>query len=242
MIRRWMSVTFMTIVPLAAVFAGGCAQLPAVTANPIEITAGEYDRVFDASIQTLRQMRFTVDRKDRRFGVVTSEPMLASSAIEPWYRDNTHSAQVAQSTLHLQRRIVRVELTPAEPVADARTEAYRMSVQVQIERRYDPPKELNTPLIGAARFRDVRQNVITQTTEAGTETSHWVNIGRDEQLEQRLIAQILTRATHGESAPQVSPETPAVEKPADAKPAQAVPAAQKPAETKPQTPPSPPNP
>lgn len=228
--------TVVTFMPLAAVLLGGCAQAPAVTANPIEITAGEYDRVFDASIQALRDMRFTVDRKDRRFGVVTSQPLIASSAIEPWHRDNTSSRQVIQSTLHLQRRIVRVELAQADPSPGARAEAYRMSVQVQIERRYDPPAELNTALIGASSFRDVRKQLVKQTTEAGVEKSRWANVGRDEQLEQRLIARILNAATR---VPDPAPAEPQPEsKIPDANPADAPPAepAKPAAESNPQTP------
>jgi hypothetical protein len=208
--RRLHWIAPLSIVALTAL-PGGCARELAQTPNPIEIAAGEYDRVFDASIQTLRDMRFTVERKDRRFGVVTTEPLPAASAIEPWHADNTTSQQVAQSTLHFQRRIVRIELAPA--AADARPDAYRMTVRVDVQRRYDAPKELNSAFIGAARFRDVRERNLAQRTETGLEESRWSPVGRDEQLEQRLIASILNLATRQPQPAEPAPATPAPNNP-----------------------------
>ncbi len=207
-----------TIVLIAAVMmlAGGCGRKVSTVENPIAITADEYDRVFEAAVDTLRDMRFIVDRKDRRFGVVTTQPLIASAVVEPWHADNTTGRQVWESTLNMQRRTVRVEIEPAvdeaaetadaaqapaeaapEPApaaAEAGAAGYRLRVLVAVDRRHLPNRPLHTaalPRVGA-EYADRRYRPLE--TEAGVEEPSWQPIGRDEHLERRLVEAILTRA------------------------------------------------
>jgi len=183
-----------------------CSQTVPQVDNPIPIAVAEYDRVFDASIQVLREKRWVVDRKDRRFGVVTTEPRTAASVFEPWYTDNTTAHQTARSTLNHEQRIVRVTIEPVEIAESASAEnepgvaayedgEYLLRVAVLRERRHLPPRPINTAAMGSVGIsyrKSSRQRALL--TETGYVESHWEPVGDDPQLAKRLLADILRRS------------------------------------------------
>src|SRR5688572_16983036 len=52
--------------------------------NPVEVDAAEYDRVFEASVDVLRDAGFRVNRRDYRFGDVVTYPDTSPTVFEPW--------------------------------------------------------------------------------------------------------------------------------------------------------------
>ncbi|MBI1372819.1 MAG: hypothetical protein GC159_08675 [Phycisphaera sp.] len=164
--------------------------------NPIAIGTNEYDQVFDATVDVLRDKRYVVDRKDRRFGVVTTEPRIAASVFEPWYDDNSTGHQVAEASLNHERRTIRVEIQPVKAADDsgAITDRYQLFVQVDMDRRHNPPQTLNSAALGRMSIQQSRRINRPLLTERGIEKVEWSPIGRDELLEQRLVEEILHRA------------------------------------------------
>ncbi len=189
-----------TVLVGSVVLIGGCGRAVVSTDNPAAVPAEDYDAVFDQSVRTLRAMRFTVDRQDRRFGVVTSRPLVASSLFEPWYADNTTGGQVTESTLNCQRRRVRITLKPAHATGEAGeaetvpSDTYLFRVEVTVERRQMPPRQLTSAAVSQLQFGRGVHNAHSALTEGGREEAYWRPIGRDAHLEQRLIAEILHRA------------------------------------------------
>lgn len=184
---------------LLVVNIAGCGGKAVRTENPAAFAAVDYDPVFDAAVAELRDLRFVVDRQDRRFGIVSTAPLIASSFVEPWHQDNTTAAQILESTLNLDRRIARVELAPArsdKPAAEATQPPtrYELSVQVSIERRVNPPRQLTTSALGVPRTTNQTALERPVVTERGRQESYWRAVGHDPHLEQRLINAILTRA------------------------------------------------
>ncbi len=180
----------------------GCASRAVSIDNPVRITAGEYNRMFEASVDVLRNELFSVERQDRRFGVITTRPLWAGSALEPWRTDNTTAYQYTDATLNYHRRTVRVNLTPrdADATLDAATPAdpaddYMLEVIVQLDRRQHPPRELNTAAVSSVAYFGRSGGTRRIGTEAGAEESFWRTVGRDEYLEQRLVNRILARAS-----------------------------------------------
>lgn len=107
----------------------GCQSRMVSANNPIAITAEEYDRIFEATVDVLRLNQFIVDRQDRRFGVITTKPRVAASLLEPWWTDNTTAYQHLDATMNYERRIVTVRLEPADPEALAAAELARVDVR-----------------------------------------------------------------------------------------------------------------
>ena len=209
----------------------GCAARTGQVANPIAITTGEYDRVFDASVETLRQMKFTVDRQDRRFGVISTRPRIASSVLEPWETDHARPGQMVQATLNHERRIVRVFIKPAGAESAGAAEndseqatataedgaadqgdamrdvaAYRLRVKVVVERRQIPQVQPSAASVTTLEFVRGRSAAHGTLTETGYRQAFWRPIGRDELMEKRLVLDILRRAT---SAPDKASNPPA---------------------------------
>ena len=187
----------MTVLP--ALCLVGCGRKVVTIDNPSPLAAVEYDRVFDSAVAELRDRHFPVARQDRRFGIITSGPLIASTVIEPWHSDNSSGRQVAESTLNLDRRLVRVTLAPAEPIdpgSDQPPSRYLLGVEVALERHLNAPHELTTSNLGAAKLskHPGRYQLRKVETERGVETGHWAPLGRDALLEQRLIDAIISRA------------------------------------------------
>ncbi|MHC4997034.1 MAG: hypothetical protein ACYTGQ_18495 [Planctomycetota bacterium] len=159
----------------------GCSRPISETANPTAIPTTDYDRVFDAAVKVLRENHFVVDRADRRFGVVTTEPRIASSVFEPWHTDN----------LNMRRRTARVRLSPRTADRDS---DYQLYVEVTCQTRHLPTRELNTAAMGNIHSRNVHNRHYPVRTEAGLDEAYWLDSGVDERLSARLVEQILDEA------------------------------------------------
>ncbi len=182
----------------AAVLLGGCAVQP--VAQPVPFQAQRYDSLYHRAVQALRDAGFEIDRQDYRFGVVTTHPLGAPTVFEPWNQTNTTLGQIAESTVNDQRRVARVYLEPAgseaadkppDVAAGAATEAedYQLRVEVLIERRSMAARRVTSSTSRARMFNNLRQ-VPTHLRDEGITRSEWIVIGRDEQLESRLLADI----------------------------------------------------
>ncbi len=203
------TVTIVCLAPLAA-----CQKQVAID-NPIPVADHEYDAVFNEAVATLRRHRFVVERQDRRFGVITTRPIVASSVLEPWRDDNTTAGQVVGNTLNQRRRSVRVLLEPTVAVAAPRPDRprYELYVEVTVEQRQHPPRMLHTARAGSLASYERDPGLRAARTEQGVQRSFWRPIGRDPYLEQRLIAEIFEQATpspsggdpHAGDPPQAGP-------------------------------------
>ena len=89
--------------------AGGCA--PPV-ARSFAFERPEYDRVFDAALESVRQAGLQPVVVDRELGVIETGPRTAGSILEPWRTDNDGIGDTMASTVNLQRRRARFEFVP----------------------------------------------------------------------------------------------------------------------------------
>lgn len=207
---------------LAGVLGVGCqATLRpyAAAPNPVAIDAREYDRVYAAAIDVLRDYGFRVDRQDHRFGVVTSHPLSSPTVGEPWYPQNTTLAQAMESTLNHVRRVVTVTLEPVSPEDEAAMaelagaldgdapetapadaappvpsdpQTYLLRVEVVTENEQVPVRRL-TMATQSDRYSNL-DSVPVEWQERGITARYWLPTGRDPHLEQRLIRAIVERS------------------------------------------------
>ena len=203
--RPLLYVSIACLLGLTLLASTGCGSSPQQAIDGQRIEASQYDRVFDASVGTLRDAGFDVDRRDHRFGRITSEPKGSPTVFEPWIGDNSTLDQTLSSTLGDLRRTVTVILEPSEgrssaaAVADGEEppaiEAYALRVEVLLERQQVPERRLSGRTRGSV-FADLDE-VPQQLQQRGVEGSYWQPIGRDPQLESRLERRILDRAAKG---------------------------------------------
>ncbi len=198
---------------LACFAVVGCTAKIKQVDNPIPVAPAEYDRLYDASIQILRDQKFLIDQQDRRFGLITTRPRIASSVLEPWERDHSQPGQLVRSTLNYQRRIVQVHIEPRsvaeiEAGADSQvtladtqpSDQYWLRVVVRMQRRQTPQRQPSSAAITRLTFTRGR-TAPRLLTETGPRQSFWRDVGRDELMEKRLVAEILRRATRTTEPP-----------------------------------------
>lgn len=166
-----------------------CAAPELTTPNPFQIDDREYARVFDASILVLRDYGFRVDRKDYRFGVITTMPLDSPTILEPWRGLNSTADQASEATLNSDRRIVRVNLEP-DPTGQP---DYLLRVEVTVERRQQPQRRLTGSTDGY-RLLGSLSRTPGEWSQRGIGSTYWTPISRDPYLEERLLAAIVRRS------------------------------------------------
>jgi len=186
------------ILLLLAVSLGsaGCSRAIVRADNPAPVPADQYRQTFEAAVQILRDLGFTIDRRDYRFGVVTTLPLASPNMFEVWNAQNTTRHQAVESTLASEQRRVNVSITaPGQADGDDQTgsdASYRLEVRVVLERKQIPTRRI----AGSAR-RNVFSNLAAPPKDLvarGVTGSYWQPVGRDPYLEARLVKQIIELA------------------------------------------------
>lgn len=133
-------------VVLAAAVAGGAAgclqYTQPVVAEPALQTPAErnFQAMWLASQEVLRKYRFTINRLDRRAGLITTEPLTGQQFFEPWRRDAVTRDALADSSLKTLQRSVVVRIQPTRPGA----EDYEPIVEVTVSKPSSPPMEIHS--------------------------------------------------------------------------------------------------
>ena len=199
--------TLLSLFVVGLLLPVGCVrQVPAVS-NPVATPGRDYDRIYRAAIEELRDRGFVVDRQDYRFGRVTAAPTRSPFVVEFWRPHHTTAEQVSSSTINHERRVIAVNLKPIDdPIYDPTLTAgedverrrpeftrYELHVEVMIERLQTPRQRLNGSTAGARIHSDL-DNVPLELRERGITSAYWQPVERDPYLERKLLDAILDRA------------------------------------------------
>lgn len=184
---------------LTSLLFAGCSRQLVQADNPTPLNADQYKTYFDTATQVLRDNGYVIDRRDYRFGQITTQPQGSPNIIEVWNPQNSTADQAVESTLASEQRIVNIAFTQqtgSDPVSktdhDTSTDSYTLEVQVILERRQVPTRRM----AGSAR-RNVFSDLAApprKLIDQGVTASYWEPVGRDHLLEARLIKQITDRA------------------------------------------------
>jgi hypothetical protein len=141
-----------------------------------------FEPLWDACEQVARRHLFTIDRLDRRSGLMTTHPLVSRQFFEIWRNDTATVADAAQSSLGTIRRTLRFEL---ERVEDG---TYIAVPKVLVERYIAPERRYTTTLQYAGAFMQppTPAPVRRPGTAEPAPTDYWYVLGRDRALEQRL--------------------------------------------------------
>lgn len=189
--RRTVCLIFLLLPCLAA----GCSRRIVTADNPATLAADRYDVYFAAAIDVLRDNGYVIDRRDRRFGTISTRPQGSPTVLEVWNGQNTTRRQTVESTLADEQRIVHVTFAGGGLDGDEQAEPsesnYAIQIQVMLERRQVPTRRMT----GSAR-RNVFSNLAAvpkDLADKGVAGNYWQPVGRDEYLEARLMKQINER-------------------------------------------------
>ncbi|RLS46411.1 MAG: hypothetical protein DWH86_02930 [Planctomycetota bacterium] len=193
---------------------GGCAAdpVPPVLAFP----RADYERVFDAVVETARVYRYRPVIADRELGIIETDARASGSLLEPWRSDNDGLQDMMAHTVNFERRRVRFEFVPESfdsptPGADARAEGAAIAGSTRAEQRFDLLSTKDTiemrvwvyvdrafrPNQQIGRWTSGETHVSTDPTmtqtledESTRIPTEWTPIGRDVPYEQRLMVSI----------------------------------------------------
>ncbi len=172
----------------------------------LTIDSALYEQAFDAAIAASRANDMPPAMRDRRAGLIDTQPTLAGSILEPWRGGNASLDQAAQNTVVFQRRRARFEFTPRSfrtpnvagepdllglsgPPLDLTTfeGPVELRVSVVVERAYSPGQRRDT----WSRRNTTRAVVTRPANNPGVPTTDfWTPVTRDTAFERRLLAQV----------------------------------------------------
>ena len=152
------------------------------------IVARDFDDLWRACADVARSRQFTIDRRDYRGGVLTTEPLVSAQFFEPWRRDALTGDDVAESSLATIRRTVRFEFTRH---TDGR---FSVIPRVTVERYSSAERRITSASLYRNAFRRTTATG-TRETDRGVQlpTRYWYNVGNDEVLEKDLAQAVRRR-------------------------------------------------
>ncbi|MGD9126371.1 MAG: hypothetical protein PVH19_03245 [Planctomycetia bacterium] len=160
--------------------------------NPVQIPAGQPEQVWEIVIDVLDDY-FEIDHEEplrqvENFileGQVETFPRVGATLLEPWRHDSANLHERIESTVQSIRRKALVRVIPNET-------GYQ--VEVAVYKQLEDVKKPERSVSGVATFRydDSLDRVVNPVVEVPIDKG-WIAIGRDMVLEQRIIAQILSR-------------------------------------------------
>ena len=140
--------------------------------STVHALSTEFRPLWNVAEDVAREHHFTIDRRDYRFGLLTTHPVISKQFFELWRKDASGAGDVFENSLGTIRRSIRFEFAEE-------TGRFQVAPKVLVERfsAIDPKYQVQD--------------------EA---TSYWYTIGRDHELEKRLAVTIQKRLAREESA------------------------------------------
>jgi hypothetical protein len=192
---------------------GGCAKAPGP--DLLRIDAAAYHEAFDAAMEASRINGLPLALRDRRRGVIETEPAFATSILEPWRDDNATMGQSLENTIGFQRRRARFEFAPAgaappttdpsaAPTADSTTDPDLLGIETRDLdlTAYDGDLELRVLVIVErahamgvrrstwSRRSSTRAIIDAPASDGDIPANFWTPVSRDEAFERRLLAAV----------------------------------------------------
>jgi hypothetical protein len=168
----------------------GCARVPEMrVANPMALTDSDPATVEQVARRILTEMRFEIIYPSAKPGLVTTGPLTGDSWFEFWRDDTVGSHEVAESSIHTVRRSVSLQVTP-------RGQGSEVLVRVKKERMSAPglaPEEVS----GSFSLYDPRASDLQRQDDLVATKYKWIDMGRDEALEQRILGRIQAVLSRG---------------------------------------------
>ena len=173
------------------------AEVSNRTPNPIFVRVSNQDAAWETIAATLNDY-FKIDTEQRvtQTGAVLTEGRLetrwqsGATVFEPWRNDSVGAFNRWQSTLQTIRRRASVRVIPA---------AGGLEIGVRVDKQLEDLNRPEQASAGAASLRSDGSLPTDRLTPVDTVlgSERWINIGRDEPLEQEMLRRFQQRLTRG---------------------------------------------
>jgi hypothetical protein len=177
----------------AVCFFTGCASQPVAQTDNPAVIACDPNQLWSLSQVELKNRGFSLDRVDRRSGLLETFPLTSAQWFEFWRDDVVGSEARAESSLQTIRRTVTLRML------STRNNECHLLCAVTVERLSSPP----TIVAGRMRARDLFGRSISgmpalnpDEPEKNTKVQ-WVFLGDDPDLESDILHKIAARVRKG---------------------------------------------
>jgi len=165
----------------------GCVGLdkygPPVT-NPVYVRANNPEEAWEKAVDVVHDYLFEIDRENKLGGVIETKYKTGASILEPWHPDSVGTRARVESTFQSIRRKVFIHFTPAP-------DGFLVGVEA-IKELEDVPRAATS--VGGATFLDNSALQRDLNPVVGQDTpSGWINLGRDQALEQVMLRSVNRR-------------------------------------------------
>lgn len=178
------SLGWLSAILLGLLLPTGCGR-PEQPDQPTEsaISADDLDGLWDSSLAVLRKFDFQPDRQDRGAGVITTFPTTSMQWHEPWRQDVADGYGLAMASLHTIQRKVTIRFI--------KENGWILDVQVEMFLLSAPDYQVTT---ASSAIRSFNGDLPTVTGEMapGADSRQWVPLGRDANMEARILDRILS--------------------------------------------------
>lgn len=176
---------------LLALFAlaSGCHK-PAPPQGPTAefIQHDDVDPLWQAAQSVLRKHDFQIDRRDLAAGVIETLPTTSQHFSEFWRQDVADPYSFAQATMHTMQRKAIVRFIRAAG------SQWSFEVEVDVYRLSTPEHQVTSASSALLAFSGGLPTATGQVGVNASKQREWVPLGRDGELESRLLSQIFKAA------------------------------------------------
>lgn len=174
------------ILSIVAVLCAGCIPSGAPVSSHPEVADENFNAAWDASKEVLHEYHFSIDRADRRGGIITTFPMIGRHWFEFWRKDATTRRDVSEGTLQTLYRRVTINIR-----RQSDNKKYLVDVRVFVSRSDRLSPQVTSTSEAYDLFLDPDMPRIASLTGlGGPKGSRSVGLGRDENLEQVIQQKI----------------------------------------------------
>lgn len=208
----------MALVALAA-FAGSCTP-KAVPPSPARTGNVNFDSVWDAAVSVLWEYGFTLDRMDRRSGLITTAPLTGKYLAEFWRHDAATMHDTWEGTTQTIFRQATVRLVPVGATTSTSGPAtyptsrpapntpFVARVEVHVSRSDRPFRNIESAADAQRMFLRPQSADMEEIVEHRQEVdrkkdapNYNVDLGRDNKLEALIEGKINERTVLGVPVP-----------------------------------------
>ena len=179
-----------------AAMAAGCRFHGQPVVPPEKLTPSQrnFEAVWQASRQVLREHYFDLDRQDRRAGIVTTTAMTGKVAGEFWRRDAATGSDLAESTIQTIYRQAKVTIEPT----GSQKQDFQAVVEVRAFRSNDQEIQVSSvsdayDLFKLPGSRGRKRKLLDYGQDYKAKAT--TDLGRDSALENRITADIRSAAS-----------------------------------------------
>jgi hypothetical protein len=182
---------FLLISGILAVGLSGCAGPKMVQAQPVCLQAISQEKLMQVVEKTLVSMQFQIEKYDVENGVIRTRPLRGGQFFELWRSDNAGGFNTAESNLQSVQRTVELTFQPQQSGVCMQC--------VVTARRLSLPEEPIQGYYNAAALYTASDRSRQRLDVSGKkqEEMRWLDLGRDEALEQKILAKIQHKIEKG---------------------------------------------